>query len=230
MSETAAQSEFHERLEANELTLALIGMSNMGKSSWSKKLSADAGFDRVCCDDMIENGLRDVLLDAGYTGGISDVAEWLGQPYDSRFAENQKTYIDLEVAVMHGILDALEKSRPDNNTVIDTTGSVVHTSREICERLRAVSTIVYLEATPRIKDKLLPKYIAQPKPVIWGDAYVPLAGELPEETVARCYPTLLDVRSKLYAEMAHVIIPKKRSLSDTGVWAFLGRVRDSLSD
>jgi shikimate kinase len=228
MSEIVTQSEFHARLEANELTIALIGMSNMGKSSWSNKLSTRAGFDRVCCDDIIEAGLEGVLLEAGYGGGISDVAEWLGQPHDPRFAENQRIYTDLEVAAMDGILSTLEQSRPTSNTVIDTTGSIVHTGRDICERLRAVSTVVYLEATPRLERKLFAKYLSQPKPVIWGDAYVPLTGEPPNETLARCYPSLLGSRSKLYAEMADVTIPKKRSLKTTGVWTFLGRVRDSL--
>lgn len=228
MSEIIAHAEFGKRLEAGELAITLVGMSNVGKSYWSRRLAQEGGFAHVCCDDLIEVELRGILEELGYRGGIADIAKWLDQPYGSQFAQNQQRYLDFEIAAMQNIVNQLEQGSPNGNTVVDTTGSVVHTNQQICERLGALTTVVYLEATPNMQREMFELYIAEPKPVVWGDIYHPKADESPEQALARCYPKLLAYRSGLYAEMSHVTISRETSLGMTGISGFLEHVRDSL--
>jgi shikimate kinase len=210
-------------------TLTLVGMSNVGKSYWSKRLAEEAGYRHLSGDDLIEAELGDVLRQLGYSGGLSGMAKWLGQPYEPQFAQNQQRYLDLESATLQIIIDQLEKGLLTGPVVIDTPGSVVHTSTEICERLRALTTVVYLEATPETLEEMFELYIAEPKPVVWGNIYQPQADETPEEALARCYPKLLAYRSKLYEKMSHITIPRNKSLVMSDPDFFLNYIQDSLT-
>src|SRR3954471_24776883 len=104
-SMTAA--EFDHRLQSGELVLSLVGMSNVGKSYWSKRLIG-AGFTHICCDDLIERELGNELFELGYAGGIADMAKWLGQPYDRQFPLNQQRYLQLETDTMNTIIAELQ--------------------------------------------------------------------------------------------------------------------------
>ena len=201
--------------------ITLVGMSNVGKTYWSKKLVADAGFTHICCDDIIESELGDELLDLGYSGGIADMAKWLGQPYDPQFAANQSRYLQLEIDTMHTIIAELETGTLKGKVVIDTTGSVVHTNHRIRQKLRDLTTVVYLEATPEMREDMFKLYIAEPKPVVWGDIFQVAPGEDNQKALARCYPKLLEYRSRLYAEMADITLPRDVSLGLERVEAFL---------
>lgn len=227
MAETLTQTEFDKKLQANELALTFVGMSGVGKSRNSKNLAQELGFGRICCDDEIEKELEEVLRELGYSGGIADVSRWLGQPYDDRFAVNQQKYLDLEIATMQDIIRQLEQDSFKGNTVIDTTGSVVHTSAEICAKLSDLTTVVYIEASADMQHKMLELYLAEPKPVVWGNVYNQRGGESPHEALARCYPDLLAYRSRLYASMADVIIPRP-VLEMADAKAFLEHVRAAL--
>lgn len=209
--------------------VTLVGMSNVGKTYWSKRLAAEAGFTHICCDDLIETELGDVLQELGYSGGIADMAKWLGQPYDPQFPKNQQIYLDLEIATMQSLITQLEQSARDTSVIIDTTGSVVHTSSEICEKLQALTTVMYLEATPEMRHEMFKLYIAEPKPVVWGDIYAPKTDETPEQALARCYPELLAYRSGHYAAMSDVTIPRKKALAIEDIQDFLGYVSGSPS-
>ncbi len=228
MAETITQREFDERREAGELALTLVGMSNVGKSFWSTSLTHTEGFSVIGCDDLIEAELGTVLQEAGLNGGITDVAKWMGQPHDLRFAANQQTYLDLETMTIRRTIDRLKQPPLGGNIVVDTTGSVVHTSGELCEDLASHSTVVYLEATAEMQQAMFELYIAEPKPVVWGDVYCGQTDKSPQDALARCYPELLSRRSGLYRQMAHVIIPRQMSLDlDSGA-DFLARVRGML--
>jgi shikimate kinase len=204
-------------------------MSNVGKTYWSKRLAEEAGFTHICCDDLIEAEVADVLKELGYNGGIADMAKWLGQPYDQQFTKNQQKYLDLEIATMQNIIERLEQGSLDGNTIIDTTGSVVHTSPEIRARLHALTTVVYLEATANMRHEMFKLYIAEPKPVVWGDIYRPKSGESPQAALARCYPKLLAHRSGLYAKMSHVGIPRETSLAIASASDFLSYITQSVT-
>lgn len=216
--------EFDQRLKDGHLTLTLVGMSNVGKSYWSGQLARQSGFHHYCCDDLIEAELSDVLQELGYKG-IADMSKWLGQPYDERFAANQQTYLDLESATLRAVISELEQGRTQGNTVIDTTGSVVHTDPKIQAKLNELTTVIYLEATDDMREEMFKLYIAEPKPVVWGDIYKPETGESPQEALARCYPDLLSYRSKRYAAMSSVTIPRTKSLQLTDSQALLDQIK-----
>ena len=226
---TITRDEFEKRLHDGNLALTLIGMSNAGKSYWSARLAQEMGFSHICCDDLIEAEVGHLLEELGYKGGIADMAKWLGQPYDIQFAKNQQIYLDLEIATLESIISQLEKKSSKGNIIIDTTGSVVHTSSEICAKLKELTTVVYLEATPDMKHEMFERYIAEPMPVVWGDIYSPSAGELPKEALARCYPNLLAYRSGLYGGMSHVVVPAETARQNIkNADDFLAQVKEIL--
>lgn len=227
-SETLTQSDFDARRADGKLSLTFIGMSNAGKSHWSGRLAREANFDRVDIDTLIELELETELKRAGYSGGIQDVAKWMGQPYEPQSPANQQTYLDLEAAMMERTIDELADPSLDRNTVVDTTGSIVHTDPAIGARLREHSTVVYLEATANMRQKMFEMYIAEPKPVIWGDVYTQVEGEATDQALARSYPELLERRSYLYEKMAHVAVSREVSLAITSTDEFLEYIRDKL--
>lgn len=196
--------------------LCLIGMSNIGKSHWSRQLAKE-GFERVECDAMVEHKLGGELIKLGYSG-IHDVAKWMGQPYDARYAETSHKYLDCERETMRDIIEKLK----DKNTppqVIDTTGSVIYTGSDIIEALRKLTLTVYFQASPEHVGKLFEKYIANPKPVIWGDSYQPEPGESPMDTLRRCYPLLLSYRAERYNQMAAITVPYETHKAEGARWA-----------
>lgn len=227
-SETLTRSDFDARRADGELSLTLVGMSNVGKSHWSGRLAGEAGFERIDQDTLIEAELATALKAAGYAGGIADVARWMGQPYEPQSAANQQTYLDLETLMLRQTIDRLANPPLNGNIVVDTTGSVVHTDEAIRKELAVHSTIVYLEATADMRQKMFEMYIAEPKPVIWGDAYTQEEGETTDQALARSYPELLARRSGLYKQMAHVAVSREVSLAIENTDEFLEYVRDGL--
>lgn len=219
------KQRLEQLLQENRLILSLIGMSNIGKTYWSKKLH-DIGFKHINCDDLIEAKLAPILKEHGYSG-IEDVSRWMGRPYDDRFSANQQKYLSLEKETMENIFAQI-KNRKMQNTVINTTGSVVHTSRNICVRLKQCSLVVYIEATENMKEKMFNQYIKEPKPVVFGDVFDPKENETVMQTLKRCYRRLLNLRSALYAEYADVIIPRGAIEESMDVNQFISLIKQSL--
>ena len=187
--------------------ISLIGMSNIGKSHWAERLAAEAGFEWVDCDLMIEHKLE-VQLKKFNHKGIEGVAEWMGHPFDPQYPETSRQYIDCERAVMREVIDKLRTSPPDGKPlVVDTTGSMIYTGDDIVEQLGKLSRIVYLEASREHVAELFSRYMTYPKPLIWDNIHAPRPGETPQQAMMRGYPLLLDSRARRYAELAHVTIP-----------------------
>ncbi|MGE3623623.1 MAG: hypothetical protein AB7H77_07125 [Bdellovibrionales bacterium] len=186
--------------------ITLIGMSNIGKSHWSKRLASQHGFERLHCDGLVERKLVDILRPLGISG-IDGVAKWMGQPYDPQYAETSARYLACEIAVMQDILNRIDEAPEGKNFVIDTTGSVIYTGEMITRAMGDRTQMFYLQASPAHADKMFRRYIENPKPVIWDDVFMPLAGETPQDTLRRCYPVLLETRARRYERLAHTVIP-----------------------
>ncbi len=187
--------------------VTLIGMSNIGKSHWSRRLAEEAGFHRIDCDTLVERKLAPELAAGGYEG-IHEVARWMGQPYDAQYPESSRKYIACERAVMLETIETLRAADPDTNPcVVDTTGSVIYTGEDIVEELKSLTDVIYMAASPQHVDRLFRNYIAVPKPVIWGDVFSRVEGETNEDALERCYAALLSSRARLYERMAEVIVP-----------------------
>ena len=186
------------------LKVALIGMSGSGKTFWSNQL-AKCGYGMVSCDDRIEQKLGAELSAAGHRG-IGGVAAWMGWPDSSTYREREQKYLQCEIAVMREILDEVARA-PGEKIVVDTTGSVIYTGKELCGKLREQATVVYLEASAEQRATLIERYLRDPKPVLWGEQFQPSTGETPREAIARCYPQLIAFRKNLYEELAHRVVP-----------------------
>ena len=198
--------------------ISLIGMSNIGKSHWSRRLAAD-GYERVECDAMVEKKLAGELVRLGYKG-INDVAKWMGQPYDAQYPDTSRKYLACEREVMLEIIERLHGTT-EKPLVIDTTGSVIYTGDDVTEKLKALTNIVYLEASDRHIATLFERYMANPKPVIWGETFKVEQGETLQETLRRCYPQLLAWRGARYKTLAHVSVPYERHKAKGAAWQSL---------
>ena len=182
--------------------ISLIGMSGSGKSHWSSKLQ-ERGFERFCCDDLIEARLGRELKSLRYSG-IQDVARWMGQPFDPQYGRTSQRYLDFEGEVVREVLATIEQSASHRDTVIDTTGSVIYLANDILQGLRTRTRVVYLETPDSVKKEMYRLYLADPKPVIWGSSFLREDGETNMQALSRCYPLLLAYRTARYARFAHI--------------------------
>ena len=220
-----SKQKFNDLLQKNKLAISFIGMSNMGKTYWSKQF-ATIHFTHKNCDDMIETKLAPELIAHGYSG-IADVSRWMGQPYEKRSFANQQKYLVFEKEVMKQMLTEL-KNDAKQNTVIDTTGSVIHTGARICATLKKRTLMIYIKATDDMKEVMFKKYIAEPKPVIFGNVFNQKKGESNTEALKRCYKKLLTVRSALYKKYADVVIPREAISEKTSLKQFITLVEKML--
>lgn len=195
-----ADSDLRNLRQRDVLKFSFIGMSGAGKSHWAQKLAA-AGFRVIGIDDRIEEKLAPELATGGYRG-IGGVAAWMGWPDQPTYRERERKYLAYEVESMNEALDEIEV-RGDEGVILDTTGSVVYTGEDICRRMRNLTTVVYLAATPAEEETLIARYLSDPKPVLWGDQFVQREGESANDAVARCYPRLIARRKTLYEHYAH---------------------------
>ena len=205
------------------LRLALVGMSGAGKTFWAKKLAA-SGVPAISCDDRIEAKLAPKLAAAGFAG-INGVAAWMGWPDGPAYAEREAEYLAVEIRTLDEVLTALEK-QPQQSLVLDTTGSVIYAGNNLLMRLRRQVTIVYLAASAAEQQLLIERYLNDPKPVLWRGAFQAKSGEMPQETVARCFPVLIAARRRSYEALAHCTL-QVSDLRDATIDAaqFLERVR-----
>ncbi len=185
-----SRAEFDAALADNRLRLALIGMSNIGKSVTARRLSAM--FKTVEIDALIEAEL-----------GLTDMqalAEWMGFPWQDAYETRAAQYLAAEARL------SLADYGP-GNLVLDSTGSLIHIPANDKKTFRDRYLCVYLEASPHDEQRLADLYFDHPKPTIWGHAYQPLPEEDPQAALKRCYPDLLKTRTRLYEEMADVRLP-----------------------
>lgn len=219
------QAQFKTLLAQNKLILSFVGMSNIGKTYWSQKLST-LGFQHLDCDALIEKKLAPVLTKLGYAG-IADVSRWMGQPYEAKFQLNQKTYLSFEQEVVKNILKQVQCGFA-KNVVIDTTGSIVHLDPQIAIDLKKNALVVYLQTSLEMQAEMFQKYLENPKPVVFGDFYQCAKKEDKKTALGRCYCQLLDSRSKMYAKMADVILPYEKFADNLSVNQFISLIQKSL--
>jgi shikimate kinase len=199
-------------------------MSNIGKSHWARRMAAEAGYEWIECDDLIETQLGDILVKLGYRG-LNDMARWMGQPYDAQYKDTSRKYMDCERAVM---LDIIERLRAPSTRplVIDTTGSVIYAGDDMLAKLKKLTHVLYFEASIDHVDRLFKQYLANPKPVIWGESYTPTSDETPGDSLERCYPELLNYRAARYRDWAHIMVPYEDHRSAAADWRhFLAKDR-----
>eukprot|EP00736_Rhodelphis_marinus_P000231 Rmarinus@m.20961 len=220
-----SRREFEKAHEEDCLRIAMVGMSNTGKSYRSKQLK-DMGYSIRSVDEEIENAIRPELEAQGFTG-IEGMASWMGMPYDPQYPKNSAAYLALEESVT---MKACQEN-PGCNYVIDTTGSVIQLHPSTLRTLRDKFLIVHLEASDAMLVAMMERFFAHPKPVAWGDCYEEESGESGQQALKRCYPHLLRRRGELYSQLAHVTVPATKSTSsDVSVDEFLELIMRSLPE
>lgn len=203
------------------MRLCLVGMSGIGKSFWAKRL-AERGFTRHDCDGTISEHLSELVTPERGEEPVHALGRWMGMPWSEGYAAREAQYLALEEQVTRAALSA---SRAPGRHVIDTTGSVVYLSSSLLEALRAECHVVYLRTPSVRRAVMLARYLAEPKPVVWGSSFRPQPGERPEEALPRCYAELLAYRDERYAALSHVVVDgAELEENDPGVDGFLARI------
>lgn len=195
------------------MILSLIGMSNAGKSHWAKRLEAQQGFVRFCCDDLIANELQ-TQHPHRCLEDVDDLAAWMGMPHDPGYREREAAYLEAEQSVLESVLASpplLEgMGVVTRDMVIDTTGSVIYLSKDLLDRLRRVSTVIYLSTSDHYLADMTEEFFSTPKPLVWGQVLTLHSGESHEAALLRCYPELLRWRQARYEALADVTIPHEK--------------------
>lgn len=187
------RDEFEKRFAENSLRIALIGMSNIGKSFTGARIAKDYNFELIEVDKIIWESLG--------KSSMADFANWQGQPYTDGYAAREKESIALE---SKATAKAVDYSR--GNAVLDTTGSVIYTEESVQDRLLSHWYIVHISAAEETLDRLKKQYFLNPKPLIWNGYFKQQEYQTPEEAILACYPDLLKSRAKAYSELADVTI------------------------
>ncbi|MEM9020624.1 MAG: hypothetical protein AAGC44_08675 [Planctomycetota bacterium] len=203
--------------------LALIGMSGIGKSHWSKQLE-QRGWVRYDCDAIIADRLGELIQIRQGEDAVTAVGRWMGLPWTEGYEQREAQYLDLERRVTAQALDALAALPADQPAVLDTTGSVIYCGHAVIGRMRERCRVVYLRATPSLRAHMLERYGKEPKPVLWQGAFEPNEYESPDRALLRCYGDLLDARARLYGAMEDVTIPADRLSGGVSLDSFLEMV------
>lgn len=151
----------------------------------------------------------------------------MGWPDSPTYAEREAEYLAEEIHTLDEVLQELEEN-PEKSLVLDTTGSVIYAGNHLLMRLRRQMTIVYLAATEQERQLLIERYLNDPKPVLWRGAFQPKSGETPRETVARCYPALMEGRRRSYEVLAHCTLQVGDLRTAIDAEHFLERTRKQL--
>lgn len=205
------RSQFNQKFKANQLRLAFVGMSNIGKSARSRGLAEEKRFEKASIDKKIAQklGLKNE----------EDIANWLGMPYDEGFLAKQKEYLNLENKL------TLNAKIPENkNFILDTTGSVIYLEPSVLAFLKKNFLIIHFKAPQAILAKMIEKFFSQPKPLVWGDKFsVCKKEETTEDALKKCYPKLLNFREKKYQQLADISLDTFRDIpmSNTEFWEVL---------
>jgi shikimate kinase len=184
-----SRAEFDRRYAENELRIALIGMSNIGKSYTGMRLATAFDFELIEVDMLIRETLGHDDMDA--------FAAWQGQPYSDGYEAREAESRALESVATQKAID--QKSR---NAILDTTGSVIYTDKQVQENLVKDWYIIHISASDDAVERLKAQYFKQPKPLMWNGHYKRKPGQDPDAAILASYPNLLASRAKDYAALA----------------------------
>ena len=188
-----SRDQFEQRYAEGKLQIALVGMSNIGKSYTGMRIATQYDFQLIEVDKLIWEALGQ--------SSMADFAAWQGQPYSEGYADREIKSIALES-------DATAKaiSATSGNAILDTTGSVIYTNKKVQEKLISDWYVVHISASTDALELLKAQYFKHPKPLIWNGYYNRKAGQTPDEAIMDCYPGLLKSRAEAYSKLADVMI------------------------
>jgi len=188
------RAEFEGRYADGALKMAFIGMSNIGKSYTALRLATHYDYKLIEVDKIIWENL-------GHEN-MSAFAKWQDHPYSKGYEEREKQSIRMESEATRKAL--LTDQR---NPIIDTTGSVIYTDKDVLKHLSNHYYVVYIQAMPDHIERLKVQYFKNPKPLVWAGHYKQVEGLTETESILKCYPKLLHARAKAYSKLADVTVP-----------------------
>ena len=191
-----SSKQYLKKFDDNELKLAFIGMSNIGKSFTAKRLAKAFKFKLTEVDKLIWQRL-------GHDN-MEEFAEWQGHPYEDGYAEREQLSIEMET---HATDAALMKAK--GNTILDTTGSVIYIDPALRRKIKENCYVVHIKAETADLERLKWDYFDNPKPLVWGRNFREKPGLSDRENILECYPKLLMSRAKEYAPMADVTVTSR---------------------
>ena len=183
-------------MNKNSNKFCLIGMAGVGKTFWSQQLE-DTGLHRVSCDELIAQSLIG-------SSDYSKLCEWLNYPWNDNFRSQEKQYSEAEDRIMREII----ADAPEENTVLDATGSVLYCDATILKSLTDNYKVIYLQLSEEEKTLFQQKYIETPRPIVWNHHAEPLLGSKPDdEIIATQYINLVKEREERYMALADQVVP-----------------------
>lgn len=188
-----SRAEFERRYAEGCLRIALVGMSNIGKSYTGMRLATAFDFELIEVDKLIWEQLGHNDMDA--------FAAWQGQPYSDGYEDREAESKRLESDATRKALD-----RDVGNAILDTTGSVIYTDKSVQENLIKDWYVIHISASDDAVDRLKVQYFKQPKPLMWNGHYSCKPGQDPNEAILESYPKLLASRAKDYAAISDATI------------------------
>ena len=189
-----SRAEFDAHYAAGTLKIAFVGMSIIGKSYTAMRLATQYDYSLIEVDKIIWENLGHDSMDA--------FAQWQGQPYTEGYAEREAHSIALESEATR---EALKTDM--RNPMIDTTGSVIYTDKDVLAALSKSFYIVYIEAMDDHVERLKAQYFEHPKPLNWAGQYKKYEDLSEEESIKKSYPKLLTSRAKAYTKLADATLP-----------------------
>lgn len=184
---------FAEKYDKQDLKLAFIGMSNIGKSYTAKRLEKAYDFGLIDIDQEIQ----DVMGHAS----MEDFARWQGHPYEPGYAEREAKSIAIESDVT---LAATQNGK--GNCILDTPGSVIYIRPDVLKAVIDNFLIVHIKAVDSDIERLKIDYFGRPKPLVWAGHYHNNPKKTERENILESYPKLLASRTERYAELANVTL------------------------
>ncbi|PHR56817.1 MAG: hypothetical protein COA43_13240 [Robiginitomaculum sp.] len=201
-----SKDQFDQRLKSNTLRIALVGMSNIGKSHWTRQIVSVHKFTSYEVDTAIQKHLS--------LSSIRQSARWMGHPFEDGYNDKAAQYLKLE-----GELTLAAKSL-NGNVILDTTGSVIHLDTDIQTSLNANYLTVYLRANTRAVTTLIKRFKKSPKPLIWGEHYKKHPSLSQMDSLFACYPNLLSARENMYENISDITLDVT-ALKNTDVTDFI---------
>ena len=185
---------FEKKYADGSLSLAFVGMSNIGKSYTALRLATQFDFNLIEVDKIIWENLGHDSMEA--------FANWQGHPYSAGYQDRETHSISLETQATSKALKTKKR-----NPLIDTTGSVIYIDAPVLKILNQSFYVVYIEAMDDHIERLKDQYFKHPKPLIWAGHYNAIDGLSKKESVLECYPKLLEARAEAYAQIADATLP-----------------------
>ncbi|QQS59413.1 hypothetical protein IPN35_00795 [Candidatus Peregrinibacteria bacterium] len=187
------RERFERKFENQNLKIAFIGMSNIGKSFRTEQLQRLKNMQSSSIDNSIAEQMK--------KEGMAGMVEWMGYPFEKKYKEAEKEYLELENKITIGRIPE------GKNYVLDTTGSFVYLEPETISFVQENFLVVNLDCSEMMLRVMIEEFFLMPKTIIWGDFFEKQDGEREIDALRRCYPALLRDRIHRYRKLADINIP-----------------------